>query len=84
MGKRFVSEQPISVVDQEPRRIQHHQHFGGQSLGNRFASLARDRLGDLCFLLLQPALKFAQHRNSVAHSGLGPGGLRQRARTTAA
>jgi hypothetical protein len=72
MRHRFVAQQAIGIFDQEPRRIEHYQHFGGQSLGHRLAGLARDGLGDIRFLFVQPALKLAQHRDPLSHANLSP------------
>jgi len=42
----LIAQQMIGVVDQEPRRIEHHQHFRSQRFGHRLAGFFRDGFGD--------------------------------------
>ena len=77
MRKRLIAQQAEGVLDEEPRRIQHHQHFGGERLCHGLPCLARDGLSDFRFLFEQPALKLAQHRNPAAHTDRNPRRLRR-------
>jgi hypothetical protein len=42
--QRLVAQQAICIVDQKPRRIEHHQHFGGQRFSHGLARFSRDGL----------------------------------------
>ena len=52
MRNRLIAKQPIRVLDQESRCVQHDQHFGGQRFRNRLPGLQRDLASNFCLLLV--------------------------------
>jgi len=67
----------MRMSNAELRRIQHHEHFGRESLGGRLASFAQIRLANRIPLLVQALLKTPQPGDAIAHRSRLPLRLRR-------
>ena len=66
----------MRMSNAELRRIQHHEHFGRESLGGRLASFAANQAGNRIPLLVQALLKTPQPGDAIAHRSRLPLRLR--------
>lgn len=68
MRQRLVAEKREAVFDEETRRIEHDQNFGGHRLDRRLARFLRNALCDVRLARQENLLKAAQQLDAMADS----------------
>ena len=68
MRQLFFAQDREGVVDQESRRIEHHQNFGDERFDRGLACFLRDAPRDVSLMREKNLLETAQHPDAIADS----------------